>query len=324
MQTLIIKLLSITMLMLFSLPAQAGVKEFSAWRDQLGVDARREGISLVTLQRILPTIRYDRDVIRYDRKQPEGSITFARYYRNVITSWRIKEGRRLAEQHKKLLKKLSVRYDVSSTVMLALWAIESGYGNNMGSYNVINSLATLAYDGRRTKFFRGELMEALKIVDNDRSLWPLYGSWAGAMGQCQFMPSTYSRYARDGDGDGRRDIWKSELDVLTSIAEYLSKEGWRGNKTWGTEVIVRKYIHKSKRGVDHKASLSVWKKRGIYPIRSASFPEKEQGASLIQFQGTGGRSFLVYDNFRALMRWNHSTYFAASVGLLSDAIKKGL
>ena len=297
---------------------------FYAWRDDLAKDAQTQGVSLETLQKIMPTLQYDQEVIRLDQKQPEHTMTFARYYRNTITSGRIEEGRRLAKEHDKTLRDVERKYGVPRSVIVALWAIESSYGRNMGDFDVINSLATLAYDGRRAEFFRKELITALKVVDDDPDLWPLTGSWAGAMGQCQFMPSTFAAYAQDGNKDGHRDIWNSEDDVLTSIAHYLSREGWKAEQNWGTEVVVSKQIPKSWEGVDYKESLTTWHKRGIYPMRGEKFPVEAQHVSLIQFQGTDGRSFLVYDNFRALMRWNRSTYFATAVGLLADAIEKGL
>lgn len=305
-------------------PALARDVSFATWLDYFYAEALREGVSGSTLRKVLPKLKVDEKVIRLDRKQPEKSIRFSRYYKNVVTPWRIKEGRKLIRQHKAFFKDISAQGGPSPSVIVALWAVESGYGHNTGKYSVINSLATLAYEGRRASFFRRELIEAFKILDEEKmEHHSLKGSWAGAMGQCQFMPSTYRRYAFDGNGDGRRDIWEEEHDVLTSIANYLMAEGWNTGKPWGLEVKLKKQISKKQKGLDVIYSFKVWKRLGVLSLNGGKLPSRPSKASLIQPDGTGGRSFLVYDNFRTFMRWNRSTYFATSVGLLADALKKG-
>ncbi len=305
-------------------PAFARDISFTTWLDHFYAEALREGVSGSTLRKVLPTLKVDEKVIRLDRKQLEKSIRFSRYYKNVVTPWRIKEGRKLIRQHKSFFKNISAQGGPAPSVIVALWAIESGYGHNTGSYSVINSLATLAYEGRRASFFRRELIEAFKILDEEKMDHRfLKGSWAGAMGQCQFMPSTYRRYAFDGNGDGKRDIWEEEHDVLTSIANYLMAEGWQTGEPWGIEVKLKKQISKKQKSLDVVYSAKVWKRLNVLPLKGGGFLPKLLKASLIQPDGTGGRSFLVYDNFRTLMRWNRSTYFATSVGLLADALDKG-
>jgi membrane-bound lytic murein transglycosylase B len=186
----------------------------------------------------------------------------------------------------------------------------------------VGSLATLAYQGRRAAFFRTELINALRILDQEHMrASELRGSWAGALGQCQFMPSTYLRYAVDADGDGHRDIWTNQADALASIANYLAAESWKPELTWGRAVSLRKALPESQTGLGVKHSLAEWQKLGVRNSDGKPLPQKPLQASLVQPDGADGRSFLVYDNFRALMKWNRSTYFATSVGLLADQIK---
>jgi membrane-bound lytic murein transglycosylase B len=207
-------------------------------------------------------------------------------------------------------------------MIVALWGIESNFGGNTGGFDVIPSLATLAYDGRRAAFFRRELLAALRALDDekiDSSL--MRGSWAGAMGQCQFMPTTYLRHAVDHDGDGRRDIWDNEADVFASIANYLVAEGWQGGRIWGREVRLKRPLPPEEIGLENRRGLAEWSKKGVQTPGGRPLPVAAMEASLIQPDGPGGRSFLVYDNFRALMRWNRSTYFAVSAGLLADRLR---
>ncbi len=192
----------------------------------------------------------------------------------------------------------------------------------MGNFSVVNSLMTLAYEGRRATFFRKELMDALHVLDEEHlSTDDLRGSWAGAMGQCQFMPSTYRHYAADADNDGKKDIWKNEEDVFASIANYLVAEGWGKSIGWGNEVSVAKEIPADEIGLGYERTIDEWRELGVTIVGDSGPDEGDTDASLIQPDGPGGRSFLIYDNFRALMRWNRSTYFATSVGLLADRIK---
>jgi len=221
-----------------------------------------------------------------------------------------------------LLKTIEAQYGVPPRIVIALWSVESSFGRNTGGYNVIESLATLAFAGRRQAFFRNELLEALRIVDEERmDPSAMNGSWAGAMGQSQFMPSTYRRHAVDHDGDGHRDIWENERDVFASMANYLAAEGWQRSLTWGREVRLSKPLPESEIGLDRRRTLAEWNRLGVRTLGGKPLPKKKIEASLIQPDGPGGRSFLVYDNFRALMRWNRSTYFATTVGLLADKLR---
>jgi len=264
----------------------------------------------------------DDRVVTLDQKQPENTITFDVYSRRIVSEDRIETGRRLLEKHSDALDEISEHYGVQPEIIVALWGMESSFGRNSGDFSVVDSLATLAYEGRRADFFRKELINALRILDQEHvPVASLRGSWAGAMGQCQFMPSTYLRYAVDYDKTGQRDIWENDKDVFASIANYLAAEGWRSDQTWGREVTFEGNIPTQDIGLDHHHSLAEWQGMGLRDTGGDDLPNKPLQASLIQPDGPDGRSFLVYDNFRALMRWNRSTYFATAVGLLADRIK---
>jgi len=279
---------------LFPAAARAEGEGFAAWLQELEREAVASGIPESTVRNALSGITFDESVIELDRKQPEKTITFSEYVSNVLSPPRIRKGREIMRSHKKLLREIESGYGVPASIIVALWGIESSFGSNSGDYGVLESLATLAYEGRRAGFFRNELLEALRLINEERlDPYLLRGSWAGAMGQCQFMPSVFRRHAVDYDGDGRRDIWENEADILASIASYLAAEGWQRGKKWGRETTAS-----GARG-------------------------HAQPASLVQPDGPGGRSFLVYDNFRVLMRWNRSTYFAISAGLLADKLVAG-
>ncbi|MDD5586787.1 MAG: lytic murein transglycosylase [Alphaproteobacteria bacterium] len=301
--------------------AYAQTEPFDQWLQGLAQEAVADGVSSQTVQQALSGLALDEDVIELDRKQPEKTIAFDAYLRNVLTAPRLKKGLELADEHRSLLRNISAQYGVPTGMIVALWGVESSFGRNGGNNNVVSSLATLAYEGRRADFFRGELMEALRLLDEEKmdpSL--LLGSWAGAMGQCQFMPSTFRHYAADYNGDGRRNIWDEEADVFASIANYLVAEGWQSDQNWGREVRLSRGLPEGVTGLEQRRTLAEWGRLGVRTRGRKPLPASGLKASLIQPDGPGGRSFLVYDNFRALMRWNHSTYFATAVGLLADQL----
>ena len=314
------RLLLIVVIMLTSSKVLAqNYSGFAAWYDTFAQEAIAQGVAPATLQRVYPLLSFDESVIELDQKQPEGKVAFSQYIKGILKADRIHKGRQLMERYRSLLSQLSIQYGMSPSIIVALWGIESSYGTNMGDYEVLNSLATLAYEGRRAEFFKKELIEALHIIEEEgMDPLALKGSWAGAMGQCQFMPSTYRKYAVDYSRDGTRDIWNDEIDVLASIAQYLSAEGWQHGYSWGKEVLVPRTLPDSMLGLDYQLDLKEWAKLGIKTLSGRPIPTPHIRASLIQPDGPRGRSFLVYDNFRALMRWNKSTYFATSVGLLAD------
>ena len=304
----------------FMSPGQANA-DFGAWLKSLRMDAAAAGIRNSTLDKALNGIDPIERVIELDKRQPEGRMTFGQYRQRVINDARISKGRRLLAKHSAQLSKVEQRYGVPAEVIVALWGIESSFGEFKGRFPVVDALATLAYDGRRAEFFRGELISALKIIDNgDIDANGMFGSWAGAMGQSQFMPSTYLGYAVDADGDGRRDIWTNLDDTFASMANYLAKMGWDSRYIWGREVKAPTDTKKHA-GRDHKARLGVWQQRGVRRLNGQDLPKADIDAALIAHDDGKGPSFLAYGNFDVLMRWNRSTYFATSVGLLADAIR---
>jgi membrane-bound lytic murein transglycosylase B len=295
---------------------------FKAWVQELEQEAIASGISPQTAHSALEQAMIDEHVLELDQKQPEKTATFEGYVKRVVSEARVTKGRHLLAEYAATLNAISRQYGVQPEVIVALWGVESSFGSNRGDYDVVNSLLTLAYEGRRASFFRKELLNALRILDQrTNASTELLGSWAGAMGQCQFMPSTYLNYAVDYNQDGFKNIWTDEGDIFASIANYIAAEGWRGNMPWGQEVTISGAIPVTEVGLDHPHSLHEWQAWGARSIGREKMPDQSQQASLIQPDGVGGRSFLVYDNFRALMRWNRSTYFATAVGLLADRIQ---
>jgi membrane-bound lytic murein transglycosylase B len=307
----------------FAAPVRAApaTSDFSQWLYEFRKTALEQGISGRTLDRALAGLAPIDRVIELDRRQPEGRMTFAQYRERVVHRERIVRGGEMLREHESLLGRIRERYGVPPQIVVALWGIESNYGETMGSFSVVGSLATLAWEGRRASFFRKELLSALQILEKgDVDPEHMFGSWAGAMGQCQFMPSTFLAYAVDHDGDGRRDIWQTVPDVLASMANYLYRSGWRDGYIWGREVTVPRGLDRSHFGLDSRASLASWQRRGVRTRSGSSLPDVAIEASLVGPDEGDGPAFLVYNNFRTLMVWNRSTYFALSVGLLADAI----
>ncbi|MCB1884542.1 MAG: lytic murein transglycosylase [Geminicoccaceae bacterium] len=310
-------------LLLAPLSARA---DFAGWLGGLRAEALRAGVSAATLDAALDGIAPIDRVVELDRRQPEGRLSYPEYRERVVTRARIDKGRDLLERHRDLLARTEARYGVPAEVIVALWGIESSFGEFKGRFSVVESLATLAYEGRRADFFKGELISALKIIDaGNVSPRGMYGSWAGAMGQSQFMPSTFLGYAVDGDGDGRRDIWTSLPDTFASMANYLGRMGWDPGYVWGREVEAPRAVAKAHAGLERKAPLGWWQERGVRRLDGRSLPDVPIDASLLAMgEGEGAPPwFLAYHNYRVLMRWNRSTYFATSVGLLADAIREG-
>jgi membrane-bound lytic murein transglycosylase B len=303
-------------------PLQAAETDYASWLENFRAEAAGKGISAKTLT-ALNNFEPDETVIKLDNSQPEHKITFATYRKNILAISRIKRGKLLYAEHKKLLNQVTERYGVAGKYLVALWAIESSFGSQKGNFSVLRSLATLAYEGRRAELFRTELLAALKIIESgDSTAENLKGSWAGAMGQCQFMPSTYLHYAVDGDADGVRDIWDNEADVFASMANYLKHEGWQAKIGWGIAVQVRKKLPETLVGIAQKGkTLGAWQKLGVKLKKGSVLAAPATRLYyLVQPDGAKGTSYLVTDNYKAVMRWNHSTYFATAVGLLADSI----
>ena len=308
--------------MFMTMPASADDK-FEAWLDTLRQDAAAAGISDATIAEALSNVELREKVVKYDRNQPEFKLTYDRYMRNVVPASRVEKGKRLWDENKVLLDEISAKYGVQPRYIVALWGIESSFGKHTGGFSVINALATMAYDGRRATFFRKELLAALKIIDEGHIAYPdMKGSWAGAMGQCQFMPSSFLAYAQDWDGDGKQDIWQNKADIFASIAYYLQQAGWRDDLTWGRQVQLPRDFVNAAQLVDAKTrkTMEEWRAMGITNPDGSPLPTRNLSSRLVMPDGDEGPAFLVYANFDATLRWNRSNYFALAVGALSDAM----
>jgi len=303
--------------------AQVFTQDFVVWLELLREDAHSAGVSEETLNEALANLKEPEPrVIERDKKQPEKTESLATYVATRVSAERIAEGRLMLRHYRTWLDRIERQYRVQRRFIVALWGIESNYGRHAGKHPVIQSLATLAYDGRRGAYFRKELIEALKILDDGHiSLSRMKGSWAGAMGHFQFMPSSYSHYAVDADGDGRINIWGSVPDALASAANYLAKAGWKNDQTWGRPVNLPKKFDSSMAGLKTRLPLSRWQALGVRRSNGRALPRRNLQASLIVPDGPAEPAYLIYSNFRALRRWNRSNSFAVTVGTLADALE---
>jgi membrane-bound lytic murein transglycosylase B len=304
-------------------PAQQ--QGFDQWLKGLRKDAQAAGISKSTLDKALTGIAPNPKVIALDRKQPEFTMTFAEYRDRIVSEERIAAGHARLLEHRDLLEQIGGKYGVQPRFIVALWGLESRYGERMGEYPVVESLATLAFEGRRGKFFRKELLAALKIIDQDKiDPATMFGSWSGAMGQSQFIPTSFLAFAVDHDGDGKRDIWGSTADVFASIANYLSKSKWRADETWGRPVQLPPGFDAGLIGPKQERKLIEWQRLGLRTANGGTLPVRsDMSGYLVQPAGAEGPTFLAYANFKAILRWNRSDFFALAVGLLADRVSTG-
>lgn len=318
--SLILVITSVCWLLATSAPAKDTEKDFAVWLKNLRVEARAAGVSQETLEAALADIEQPLPpVIDLDRNQPEVTQSLENYVAARVSEKRIANGRRMLSRYPTWLGRVERKYGVQRRFIVALWGIETNYGEHTGSFPVIQSLVTLAHDGRRSSYFRKELLDALHVLDAGHiRLRRMKGSWAGAMGQCQFMPSSFRRYAADADGDGRIDIWNSVPDVLASAANYLEQVGWQDDQTWGRPVTLPEKFDFSLVGLETRLPLSRWQSLGVRRSNGSALPGRDLDASLIMPEGPGGPAYLVYDNFRVLLNWNKSNAFAVAVGSLSD------
>lgn len=269
--------------------AQTSDPKFVAWLRGVRAEAARAGVDESTLAAALDNIEEIPRVMELARNQPEFKMTFERYQELVVSPERVSRGRALLAENRSTIDRFAVPAGVPASVVVALWGIESNYGTRLGDFEVVPALATLVYNNFRAQFFRTQLIAALKILSQGHvGLHAMKGSWAGAMGQCQFIPTSFVAYAADGDGDGRMDIWTNKVDVFASVVNYLRRVGWRPGLGWGEEV----------------------------PAGTVA----GQGIRIVRPAGAGGPAFRTTENFRVILRWNQSDFFALAVGLLSDRI----
>lgn len=302
------------------LPTQS----FEDWRTSFRSLALAKGIDAQTFDQAFAGIEPDPAVITADRSQPEFTRPVWEYLAGALTAARIRNGQGKLAQNAEALQRIDQRYSVDAEAVVAIWGMESNFGSNMGSRNVIRSLATLAYEGRRPDFAQGELLAALSILQHgDVPARYMIGSWAGAMGQTQFIPSTYNRYAVDFDGDGRRDIWSSPTDALASTANYLHASGWKPGQSWGFEVHLAPSFDYAQADMSVRKPVAEWLRLGVQPVGGLLPGSLQASASLLLPAGYRGPAFLVLDNFRAILRYNNSTSYALAVALLADSFKGG-
>jgi membrane-bound lytic murein transglycosylase B len=309
---------------------------FEDYVAQLKQEAIAQGFSTEVIEQSFAHIQYYQRAVVADKNQPEKKETLETYLPKRVPEWKVKKARQLYKEHLPLLTAIGDKYGVQPRFIIALWGLETNFGKITGNYNVISALTTLAYDGRREAFFKKQLWAALTILSQGHiSADEMKGSWAGAMGQNQFMPTSFLAYAVDGDNDGKKDIWQNQADVFASIANYLKQEGWNNKTTWGRQVKLPRDFDTTlaipQRTGSRKNWLAAWEQSektlaqwqalGVRRMDGSALPNVNIKAALIFPDDTSGRAYLAYDNYKALMHWNLSYYFVTSVGLLSDRIQ---
>ena len=315
--------------------ADAAKPDFATYTQQLKQEALQKGYDAELIEAVFASLQFHERVVSADKSQPEFVETLSTYLPKRVSETRIKMARERYQQYLPELEKIGKKYGVQPRFIIALWGLESSFGRIMGNYSVPSALVTLAYEGRRETFFKQEFYHALDILAQGHiTLDDMKGSWAGAMGQSQFMPSSFMAYAQDGDGDGKKDIWTNQLDVFASIANYLKQQGWDYSKTWGREVLLPQgfdHSHAIARGslqrsewlgrwAQSERSLQDWNALGLMRLNKTALPGRDIKAALVLPDGENGRAFLAYDNYKALMHRNRSYYFVTSVGYLADLI----
>ncbi len=299
---------------------------FNAYLAEIKSEAVSKGFDAALVDSALAKASFRPTVVKADKNQPEKKITLDDYLATRLPDWKVKQALDLYNEHKALLDEIGEKYGVQPRFIVALWGNESNFGKIQGKFPVFSALLSLAYEGRRETLFKKQFYAALEIIkDGHIGVDELKGSWAGAMGQSQFMPTSFLTYAVDYDGDGRKDIWQTPADVFASIANFLSSEGWNDEYTWGRQVkFVEGYSGADAGlGKDDFVSLSTWQQRGVRKFDMTDLPDADIKASLIMPDGIDGRLYLVYNNFHTLMKWNRSSYFGISVSYLADRIRKG-
>lgn len=295
---------------------------FDQWLVELRAEALRKGISATTLDAALTGLEVIPRVIELDRRQPEFTWTFRDYMSKMVNDQRIEKGRAKLAENAQLLNEIGAKYGIQPRFLVAFWGLETDFGRLAeGYFPTIAALATLAHDGRRSAFFREQLFAALKIIDQGH-ITPerMKGSWAGAMGHFQFIPTTFAAYAQDYDGDGKRDIWGNQADAYASAANFLTKSGWKDSEIWGREVKLPKNFDFNLAGLEVKKPLSEWQTLGVRRVGGQNLPVADVQASVVAPAGAVGPAFLVYNNFRTIMIWNRSIYYAIAVGHLADRL----
>lgn len=301
--------------------------EFSDYIESIKNEAQEQGFDRPFLDAAFADVKYIERAVKADKNQPERKITLDSYLASRVPQWKVNQAIDKYKQHEALLQRVGQHYGVQPRFIVALWGNESNFGRIQGKFPLLSSLSTLAFDGRREAFFKKQLFAALTILKQGHITQDkLLGSWAGAMGQSQFMPTSFLHYAQDFDGDGKKDIWSNEADVFASIANFLKNEGWDDTRTWGRQVRLPDQFDTALIGLgkEKAKSLSQWQMLGVRRYSGELLPSVDIQAHIIAPDGKKGRIYLVYNNFQTLMRWNRSSYFGVSVSYLSEKIKEGI
>lgn len=284
--------------------------------------ARSAGVSETTSADILGQVQLLPKLLEYDRNQPEFVQTFTGYFSKRVTDWRMNKGREKLAEHREFLSKLTQQYGVPAHYLIAFWGLETNFGNYKGKIPTIPALTTLACDQRRSAYFSQELVQALLLLERENlDHKEMIGSWAGAMGHTQFMPTAYMKYARDGDGDGKVDLWNNELDALASAAHFLQNLGWKTGYIWGREVLLPADFNYQLAGKSQPQTLSFWSQQNVTQVSGKTLGDSDLKAAIVIPAGHTGPAFIIYPNFEVILRWNNSEYYGIAVGHLADRIK---
>jgi membrane-bound lytic murein transglycosylase B len=304
----------------FSLSVYANSDNFGEFLLNIRLQASEIGVSEKTLDATLNNLTINPQIIKYDRSQAEFSQNFWRYIKSRVSEYRITRGTKELSINNNILSELYEKYGIPGHIIVAFWGLETNYGNNTGSHLLVRSLATLSFDNRRSKFFTEQLLSLLKLIDDGKI--PLYskGSWAGAMGNVQFMPTNVTRYAIDADGDGKLGLWNSKLDTFSSASNFLQHIGWRRGERWGREVVIPINFDYELSGLKTKKTVQDWSALGLKDATNEPLPDSNMKASLLLPMGHLGPAFLIYHNFFVILNWNRSILYALSVGRLSDRL----
>jgi len=310
-------------LFLLSTSVLANTQTFEDFLNNIHQLAAEQGVSKATIDKAFDQLTPDPDILKSDANQAEFSQNFWNYLPKRVSQYRLDNGYDTLKQNRPLLNKTYQQYGVPAHVLVSFLGLESNYGNNTGSSNLIRSLATLAFDPRRSEFFTRELISLLQLIDDGKVPMDATGSWAGAMGAVQFMPSNVIAYGVDADKDGKIDLWNDQEDILASAANFLKRLGWSRGEKWGREVTISEDFNYENIGLKTKKQLADWQVLGVRSANGSDLPNSSMDASLILPMGHKGPAFLVYQNFRSILGWNHSILYALTVGHLADRLSGG-
>lgn len=309
---------------LFAFNCSIAAPSWTQWLSEFKQEAMSDGIDDGFFDSVFADVRPNKRVVNLDRSQPERRLTYSKYKKTRADRFRVNLGKKKYKKYRNLLEEVGVKYGVDPAIIVSLWGIESSYGHYMGKHSVIKALATLAYDKRRGKFFRKELLLALHILqDGHIDKKKFVGEWAGGTGQPQFLPSSWKQFAVDHNNDGKKDIWTDKADVFASIANYLVQNGWQRNQPWAIEVSAPdSFDYHLNTGYSVKKKVSEWMAMGIKPAKGFKMPKQDLEAYVLK--PYGGPYIMAFHNFRVIMRYNRSTFYAGTVSYMADEIKKAI